>query len=273
MILIVASTKDVASINIRQQLLTQHDFNETNEKIFNNTVYATTIGNDEVKLATINQETTHYQDITEHFEPHLIVYISRHSSRSGKPTLSVHTTGNLTNQARMGGMPRRISIAPANAMKKALQEMTQQRDRLGLSYHVSYECTHHGPSLDVPTMFVELGSSEAQWKDVKAAEAVAHAAMAPIDKLSESLAAAVGIGGPHYNGKFTRMALEGSYAFGHMIPKYVISQVDAGMIKQCVERTVEKVETVVLDWKGIKGADKPKLGKALEEVGVQVQKA
>ncbi len=51
-----------------------------------------------------------------------------------------------------------------------------------LDYEVSYECTHHGPSLNVPAMFVELGSSEKQWNDSRAAEAVAHAAMEAIAK-------------------------------------------------------------------------------------------
>jgi len=69
------------------------------------------------------------------------------------------------------------------------------------------------------------------------------------------------------------MALDGSFAFGHIIPKYAISQIDAEIIKQCVERTVEKVKTIILDWKGIKGADKAELVKALEEVGVPTQKA
>lgn len=272
-ILIVASTRDVASINVRQQLLVHYGFRETSEELFNNLVYTRKIGKNEVKLATINEEETHYQDITKNVASQLVIYISRHSSKSGKPTLSVHTPGNLTNQARVGGIPRRISIAPANAMKKALQEMAQQRNRLGLDYQVSYECTHHGPSLDVPTMFVELGSSIVQWKDMKAAEAVAHAAMAPIDKSFESSTVAVGVGGPHYSGKFTRLALDGSFAFGHMIPKYAVSQIDAGTIKQCVERTVEKVETIVLDWKGIRGKDKPRLAEALEEVGIETQKA
>jgi len=273
MILVVASTKDVASMNIRQQLLDHYEFEESTEKFYGNSVYSkTTSGNKVVKLVTINEESIYYQAITNHFNPQLIIYISRHSSKSGTPTLSVHTPGNLTLQAQKGGIPRKISIAPANAMKAALLEMARQKNMRGLEYQVSYECTHHGPSLDVATMFVELGSAPAQWKDTKAAEAVAHAAMAPISKHSESSVVAVGIGGPHYSKKFTCMALEDDFAFGHIIPKYAISQVDAEIIRQCVERTVEKVETIVLDWKGIKGADKTGLVEALRAVGVRTQK-
>ncbi len=271
MILIVASTKDMASINIQQRLLVQYDFEESSERFHSSPIYHKAVHGNEVKLVTINKEAIYYQAITDNFKPQLIIYISRHSSKSGKATLSVHTPGNL-NKAEKGGMPRKVSVAPANAMKTALLEIAQQKDKLGLDYHVSYECTHHGPSLDTPTMFVELGSSPANWKDVEAAEAVAHGAMAPIVKLPKDSTAAVGIGGPHYNRKFTRMALDGPFAFGHIIPKYVIGQVDAQTIRQCVERTFERVEKVVLDWKGIRGADKVRLVEALNEVEVQTQK-
>jgi D-aminoacyl-tRNA deacylase len=122
-------------------------------------------------------------------------------------------------------------------------------------------------------MFVELGSSPQQWNDMKAAEAVAHATMKTISKLGQSRVKAVlGLGGPHYNGKFTRMALEREMAFGHMIPKYAVSYVDSDILRQCVERTLEKVESVVLDWKGIKGEHKPGLVGMLEEMGIRFEK-
>ena len=271
MILVVASTKDVASMNIRQQLISHYDFTESSEEFHKNKIYNKKVDEQELKLVTINEEAIYYQAITDHFHPKLIIYISRHSSRSGKPTLSVHTPGNLV-QAEKGGMSRKISIAPANAMRKALLEMARQKAELGLGYQVSYECTHHGPSLDVATMFVELGSSLTQWKDVAAAEAVAHAAMASIQKGSESSIVAIGIGGPHYGEKFTRMTLEDPFAFGHIIPKYLVSKVNTEIIRQCVDRTLEKVETIALDWKGIRGADKILLVSALKEIRVKTQK-
>jgi D-tyrosyl-tRNA(Tyr) deacylase len=57
-----------------------------------------------------------------------------------------------------------------------------------------------------------------------------------------------------------------------MIPKYAFPNVDAEILRQCVERTLEKVDYAVLDWKGIKSADKPHLLKALEEAGIPYQK-
>jgi D-aminoacyl-tRNA deacylase len=201
-----------------------------------------------------------------------MVFISRHSSASGTPTLSVHTPGNL-GTAELGGLPRKVSVSPANAMRDCLKAMMKLKEEMRLNYEVSYECTHHGPSLNTPAMFAELGSSSEQWSDLKAAEAVAHATMKAISKFGESQAESVlGIGGPHYNLKFTRMALENETAFGHMIPKYAIPYVDVEILRQCIEKTLEKVELVVLDWKGIKGEHKSKLVEMLKEIAISFKK-
>jgi len=270
MILIVASTKDIAGMNIAQRIIDHYKFERLSETFHENPVYSKTVQNQKVKLLFVNEEIINTQFITDFFTPQLLVFVSKHRSVSGIPTLSVHTPGNLA-EAEFGGMPRKVSVSPAAAMKNALLEMAKLKKEMNLNYEVSYECTHHGPSLDVPTMFAELGSSLKQWKDVRAAEVVAHAAMAAVSKRS-SYPAALGVGGPHYNAKFTRIALSTQTAFGHMIPKYAIPQVDAEIIKQCVERTMENVDSVILDWKGIKGADKNKIIAALGEIGVPIEK-
>jgi D-aminoacyl-tRNA deacylase len=123
-------------------------------------------------------------------------------------------------------------------------------------------------------MFVELGSSTKQWNDSRAAEAVARAAIEAISRFGDSKASAVlGIGGTHYNAKFTRMALESGLAFAHMIPKYAIPLVDSELLRQCVERTLERVGCAILDWKGIKGEHKQPLIRMLEEIGLPCEKA
>jgi len=271
MILIAASTKDVAGMNIAQQIIDHHKFEKNEEAFHQNPVYSRKMQNREVKLVLVKEEIVHTQFITKFFSPKLLVFISKHRSVSGLPTLSVHTPGNLA-EAELGGIPRKVSICPASAMREALLEMATAKEEMGLEYEVSYECTHHGPSLDVPTMFVELGSSPKQWRNRRAAEAVARAAMAAVSKQSR-YAAALGVGGPHYNAKFTKIALTTPIAFGHIIPKYAVSRVDTEMVKQCVERTLEKVESVILDWKGIKGADKGELRAILNEIGIPIEKA
>ena len=270
MILIVASTKDLAGVNIAQQIIQHYKFEETSESFQQNPIYLKKIQGEEVRLVFINEEIINTQFIADFFTPRLLVFVSRHSSVSGIPTLSVHTPGNF-GAAELGGLPKKVSVSPASAMKDALIEMASAREEMKLDYEVSYECTHHGPSLDVPTMFAELGSSPKEWKDLRAAEAVAHATMSAVSKRS-SYPAVLGIGGPHYNKKFTKIALTSEKAFGHMIPKHAICMMNAEMIRQCAERTVENVKTAVLDWKGIKGQDKGNLVRALSEVGLSIQK-
>jgi len=167
----------------------------------------------------------------------------------------------------------KVSISPANAKRDVLRNMARLKKEMQLDYEVSYECTHHGPSLNVPTMFAELGSSPEQWKDLRAAEAVAHAVMEAVLSFDQSHAKLVmGIGGPHYSSKFTRMALEKEVAFGHMIPKYAVPSLDSEILRQCIERTLERVESAVLDWKGIKGEDKQPLVKMLMEASIPFEK-
>ncbi len=269
--MIVASTKDIAGMNIARQIIDQHQFERIEEFFHQNPVYSRKVQNREVKLVFVNEKIVDTQFITKFFSPKLLVFISKHRSVSGLPTLSVHTPGNLA-EAELGGIPRKVSVCPASAMREALLEMATAKEEMGLEYEVSYECTHHGPSLDVPTMFVELGSSPKQWTDMKAAEAVARATIVAVSKQSR-YAAVLGVGGPHYNAKFTRIALTTPLAFGHIISKYAVSRVDTEMVKQCVERTLEKVESAILDWKGIKGADKGELRAILNEIGIPIEKA
>jgi D-tyrosyl-tRNA(Tyr) deacylase len=47
---------------------------------------------------------------------------------------------------------------------------------------------------------------------------------------------------------------------------------DAEILEQCVEKTMEKVESAVLDWKGIKGEDKPGLIELLRQLDMPFTK-
>jgi D-aminoacyl-tRNA deacylase len=270
LILFIASTKDTAGMNIAKQLVDNYNLEKLSETFQKNPVYIKTLHKKETKLLFVNTEIMETQFLGDLFSPQLFIFLSRHSSAKGIPTLSVHTPGNLS-EAKFGGKPGTVSISPAGAMKNTLLEMAKLANERSLNYEVSYECTHHGPSLDAPTMFAELGSTPKQWKDTKAAEVVADAAVAAVSDCT-SCSVALGIGGPHYNKKFTKMTLNNQRAFGHMIPKYALNKVDTEIIRQCIERTVEQVDSVVLDWKGIKGEHKPEIIAALEKLDVDPER-
>ena len=273
LILLVASKRDLASMNITKQLLENYPFEPCEENVKDAQVYAFKKEEQNIRLVILNEELVYAQNITD-FSPtlELIIFLSRHSSEKGIPMLSVHTPGNF-GKADLGGFPKKLSVAPANAMRTALKTMVQLAKEDNLAYKASYECTHHGPSLDKPAMFVELGSTPKQWADTEAAKVIAHAAMETVKNYGKQEAqTAIGIGGPHYNEKFTKIALESNIAFGHIIPKYAIPEVDENILRQCIEKTLEKVELALLDWKGIRGEDKQRLVEALEGLGLKIQK-
>jgi D-aminoacyl-tRNA deacylase len=273
MILIVHSKKDIAGTNISNHILQNYPFHKTNQTFQTNPTYQAKINEKQITHITLTEEATNAQTLPENFPTaQLIVFISRHSSQSGTPTLSVHTPGNL-GTAELGGIPKTVSISPASAMQTALKALNRLKHDHNLEYQVSYECTHHGPSLNTPTMFVELGSSEKQWSDQTAANTVAQATMEAITNFENPQAqASIGIGGTHYNQKFTKLSLENQAVFSHMIPKYAISNLDTQIIKHCIKQTHEQVKGAILDWKGIKSEDKPKLITLLQETGLPYTK-
>ncbi|MCL1977279.1 MAG: hypothetical protein FWG55_04120 [Candidatus Bathyarchaeota archaeon] len=275
MILLVSSNKDIASLNIANQILQHYPFQKAPEKFQNNPVYTACLNQKSVTLIRLHEESVKAQDLPENFpDAELIVFISRHSSQSGIPTLTVHPPGNFAD-ADLGGLPRTVSVSPATAMRDTLKMLVFFQQKFGLlDYEVSFEVTHHGPSLNVPTMFVELGSSIHQWTDCKAACAVACATISTIENFESkpTQKAVIGIGGTHYNKKFTQMALDDETFFGHMIPKYAVANVDVFMLKHCAERSLEQVSEVLLDWRGIKSEDKHDLVLALDASGLVYRK-
>ena len=156
MILIAASNTDVASLNIKGQILKNHPFHEVAESFQQNPIYTAEINGKNITLTTLSGESVRAQTLPQSFpNAEIIIFISRHSSQSGKPTLSVHVPGNL-GDAELGGLPRTVSVAPAFAMQTALKTLLKMKEEFVLDYEVSFEVTHHGPSLGVPAMFVEL---------------------------------------------------------------------------------------------------------------------
>jgi D-aminoacyl-tRNA deacylase len=272
--LIIASNKDAASLNIKAQILSSYPFRENQQTYRQNPTYNAQINSKNITLATLNEESVQAQYLPKDFpDAELIVFISRHSSQSGKPTLTVHVPGNF-GAAELGGLTKTVSVAPAFAMQTALKALMQMKEKLRLNYEVSFEVTHHGPSLDVPAMFVELGSSALQWSDQTAASAVAYAAISAIvnSQARASIPVAVGIGGTHYNQKFTQHALADKALFGHMIPKYAVPIVDSELLLECIQKTREKVSVALLDWKGIKSVDKPSVIEALKTARLPYEK-
>ena len=196
----------------------------------------------------------------------IYLFASRHVSESGKPTLCVHAPGNWS-QAVVGGNPRELAWTDARLMKSLLLELKKERDEKKLGYDVTMECTHHGPThLGKPCIFIEVGSSEKQWNDPQAIEAVVTAILrAP----KVDWTPCVGFGGGHYPITLTRVQLETEYAVGHILPKY--ENFDFEMIEQAVKKS--HAEKLIIDWKGTNQEQHIMVTESAEKLGLELLRA
>ncbi|MFH0748601.1 MAG: D-aminoacyl-tRNA deacylase [Candidatus Bathyarchaeota archaeon] len=270
MILCVESKNDIASKSIAEALISGYNFDKL-DFFRNNPIYYKVISGKEVKLIEVEGDLVFEQNIFASFHPELIIFLSRHESKFGHPTLSIHVPGNLGN-ADFGGVANRISIAPANAMRNVLLQMVGAIEETGLcGFEVCYEGTHHGPSIDFPSMFVEIGSSSTEWRNPKVARVIAQAIIGGI-KCDSTVPVAIGIGGSHCNKRFTRLAIENDVAFGHIIPSNNFETLNVEMLRKCVDMTLEKVQMLILDWKGIDGKDRELLLDKVKQVPLDLKR-
>ncbi len=269
--MIITPKPDIASQNIKDQILRMHSFKEKNINGFK--VYES-LEFDSVYLIDIDEDSIYAENLEDKFNAELFIFVTRHSAASKIPALLTHAPGNWTDKTLFGGKPRRICIAPASTLKVALLELIKASKKYNLDdWKVGLEVTHHGPYVDkIPTMFIELGSSEEQWKNVVAAKAVAQAVINTVKIRIKGLPKfkiGVGFGGPHYAPIFTKLAINSEYAIGHIIPEYVFDEVTENQIKAAIKRNEEKVEVALIEWKGLKKRHRNLLIPALEEIGIK----
>jgi D-aminoacyl-tRNA deacylase len=228
-VLIVSSTEDPAGTNITQHLQKQVSWNEIDTFKDNPVFQHTTMKN--VYLATITDRTIYHDHLDIQIQELLgitlqqIIFASRHSSKMGKPTLTVHPIGNY-GDAAFGGQPQTLVPASPHLMTALLRSIKKNTTEQLLPHQVCFEVTHHGPLLHTPTLFAEVGSTDEEWQKQKPAKVIATSILETLQlfytnpHLIDTIPVLVGIGGGHYAPRFTDVVLEKNVSFGHMIPQY-----------------------------------------------------
>jgi D-aminoacyl-tRNA deacylase len=213
-IAIVVSRADEASTHIGRQLRAAAEWSEHEDASRPDAEgggsYYRTEG---FELRTFDDLHIYMDDPTPAFDdPDYLVFASRHSGETG-PLLSAHFTGNF-GEAEYGGEAGSLARTCPNAQKAVIASLEAHAPD---DYDVALECTHHGPTdLAVPSMFVELGSDEPQWRDPEGARAVARAILDLRDVAPDRERQLVGFGGGHYAPRFTRIVRETDWVVGHV---------------------------------------------------------
>ncbi len=256
---IIASKTDRAGMNIHDALLRLYKF-EAKDDFFE-------LGS--IRLYAIGKESIHAENIDKKIGADIFIFATQHRSEAGRDSLSVHVPGNWA-KAEMGGREKTLCIAPASLVKEMFIELNGQGKELK-GFEITLETVHHGPYLEKPCMFIEIGSSEKAWNNRDAGEVIAKTIMSVITKPVKPCKAVIAFGASHYPLPFNKFLLRTEYAIGQICPKYMLEKLDEDMVKQAFEKNVEKIEFALLDRKGM-GGTKEKIKEILENLKIPYKK-
>lgn len=263
----VLSKEDPAGLTIRKVLLEKYPFKCSGEKFQGEEVF--NLNN--IKLITLKESILFKDYIERFFDIDLIIFLSRHSSEKGEPSFLVHATGNWNEEAKLGGKPKELSVTSTACIREALHTIKKEVEKSNLlGWKIGLEVTHHGPLTEKPSIFIEVGSTIEQWENIEAAEIIAKAAFSAIEA-KNTFPPTVGFGGPHYAPIFTKLVLEDLYEIGHIAPKYVFP-LNKEIVKKAFEKTIEKPEIALLDWKGLSSINRKRLIDILKEINIEIEK-
>lgn len=271
--LIIASKADSASINLRDRLLEMSPWEKCGNFDGNHMWKLTeTCGDFCIKgtyLVCINQIHIHAERIDEIFEKenntkiNNIIFLSRHKAASGKPSLTVHPIGNW-GKAEYGGEEGKITPTSPKIMTSLLREIKKNQLE---GFDVCFEATHHGPLLNTPTIFLEIGSTENEWEDELPAQSLIKSLLEVkyIDGNN-----VIGVGGGHYTPRFTEAALTHKVNFGHMIANYGVPFVNTKVLRNAIKAS--NAEGVYFHKKAMKKSTYRQIKEELENENITVFK-
>ncbi len=261
----VASSVDPASMNIANNLLEVADWEKLDYPSLNKQAFFCREINS--LLMVIDSElvfTENFPGIN--FDVERFIFLSRHESAAKLPALLLHFTGNWTEDVKLGGNARSLGVSDPVLGKVIFTNLVVQAENAGVSERVkiSLEATHHGPtSINKPLTFVEIGSDLEIWKNKKLGEVWANTLIEAIrdflNRKTADYSVAIGFGGPHYAPNFTKVEIRSNIAMSHIAPKYVINDIDRDIIVQAIERSGQRPNLVLLDWKGLTNDQRKKL--------------
>ena len=266
---IVCSSKDPAGVNIRNNLIELFGFEELGEEFDDDKTFQyNKIQNKTIKLYLINDDLIFAENIDKKISADFYIFASKHRSKENTPSFAVHPIGNWT-KADFGGEEKKLCPASAILLKNLFLELNNVANNSG--FELTLEATHHGPYINKPAVFVEIGSTEKEWKDKNNGEIIAKTIMKAIENQNKNYKIAIGIGGPHYCNNFNKIVLRTDIAFSHICPKHHLDKLNEELIKQSIEKTTEKIDFIVLDWKGL-GTEKQRIVEMLKNLNLEFKR-
>lgn len=278
---LVASKEDPASNVMAEYLINQVGFSKNKKNYAQNRASLHRDGDDfsEYRYGNIMLHVSHsssllYLDKLDENYPDTegFIFLSRHSSESGIPTLTCHFTGNFSPSNPYGGNPRELGICSPFLQKEYIKEINMVRSQVP-DYEIIIEATHHGPtSLKKPSLFIEIGSTPKQWADRHAASLVCDSLISLITRKNTNThckSVGIALGGTHYPTKFNQLLLESDFGLAAVAAKHNLTTIDESMMQQMISKSVEKVTHAIVDRKGL-GKEKHRILRLVAEKDLEL---
>lgn len=262
---IVCSLNDPAGTNIRERLIEGYGFKDNGAFFDSYPIYE----NERFYLACSHKEVIFIDDVESHFGKSKYYFASKHWAESGIPALTSHITGNF-GPNEFGGKAGEISTYSPDMLKRYMQELNSSRNKIPSKYQLTLEATHHGPtSLLSPSVFVELGATMNEWKDVETARFIAEAIVQSEKSSKEFRKRAIAIGGTHYPSKFNELVFGDEVAVGPIVPKHALQFFNQDILSQMMKKSAEPINLIAVDMKGL-GKFKEQVMNILKDSGTEL---
>tara|TARA_B100000676_G_C18081855_1_gene851852 strand:+ start:1453 stop:2379 length:927 start_codon:yes stop_codon:yes gene_type:complete len=299
--LILASREDSASMNLLSAVMSFDGWGEAKEMVHGQVIehssgVAQLLLIDELHIWADGIDIRH-EGIT-NFRVDEVLVLSRHVSASGTPALTLHAIGvpgefPHGKRARSGGITG-TAVPPSPRFGGLFRKMREIAidHKLDDDYDITLEATHHGPLLERPTLYIEIGSTKEHWEDPRAARVWAEAISDSLglsgncsDSWRSSGRVMVGLGGGHYAPRHKAVISENDVWLGHILANYAIifEEQGSGLIPQgpwihSVTTAVESTRIAFpggdvfahLDRKSFKSWQRQALESLLSDLGVPV---
>ena len=229
-----------------------------------------------------------------------VLVLSKHASASEVPALTLHAIGvpgetPHGESARSGGIKGQ-AVPPSTRFGDMFRTMRKIAIEASLDkeYDITLEATHHGPLLDSPALYLEIGSDEERWADSRAARVWAQTISICLGMPEDTQQrewpgdgdVMIGLGGGHYAPRHKAIISETEVWVGHILANYAIVFEDqeepspTGPWKHSVRTAVESTRAAFpggnvfahLDRKSFKGWQRQALSSLLSELDVPVRR-
>jgi len=194
------------------------------------------------------------------------LFLSKHSAESGRASFTIHPVGNWGKDAKLGGKPHTLAPSDPEALRNLFVTLAAEAAPTGIA--VTLESTHHGPLMDIPSLFVEVGSTKAEWENedycFTLARAIVRGYLEPTFTAENN--AAVGLGGGHYHPLPGDAVRKNGAAFGHLLPRHAFAEANEAVLGQAVR--LSHAKRYLADPRGADAKELARIVAVLESLGL-----